>query len=219
MSIHEESTVFAQRPMMGAFNNLVMFDQHATQASLQSSVPDLATSWSWNEDGTELTFPLRQGIKWHDGKPFTAADVKCTWDTLAGTQGERLRINPRKSWYRNLEAVTTNGDFEVTFHLKRPQPVRLQKVRAHLQSQNALRRGFSFHAGTTRRRQGQTTVGWPAAIPTAANDRVGPDCSLPKHGVRDRPVARPPARSGLQPIRPPAPNATRHPAALASRKP
>jgi len=122
MSIHEEATVFAQRPMMGVFNNLIMFDQHASQASLQSIVPDLATSWSWNEDGTELTFPLRQGVKWHDGKPFTGADVKCTWDTMAGTQGERLRINPRKSWYRNLQAVTTNGDFEVTFHLKRPQP-------------------------------------------------------------------------------------------------
>src|SRR6266853_872880 len=62
MSIHEEATVFAQRPMMGVFNNLVMFDQHASQASLQSIVPDLATSWSWNEDGTELTCPLRQGV-------------------------------------------------------------------------------------------------------------------------------------------------------------
>src|SRR5262249_41178218 len=34
----------------------------------------------------------------------------------------KLRVNPRKSWYRNLEAVTPNGDYEVTFHLKRPQP-------------------------------------------------------------------------------------------------
>jgi ABC-type transport system substrate-binding protein len=35
---------------------------------------------------------------------------------------EKLRVNPRKAWYRNLEEVTTNGDYEVTFHLKRPQP-------------------------------------------------------------------------------------------------
>src|SRR5262245_11898923 len=62
MSIHEESTVFAEGPMMGVFNNLVMFDQHVPQVSLNSIVPDLATSWSWNEEGTELTFPLRQGI-------------------------------------------------------------------------------------------------------------------------------------------------------------
>ncbi|MBV9376820.1 MAG: peptide ABC transporter substrate-binding protein, partial [Alphaproteobacteria bacterium] len=63
MSIHEEATVFAQGPMMGVFNNLVMFDQHNPQSSLDSIVPDLATNWSWNEDGTELTFPLRQGVK------------------------------------------------------------------------------------------------------------------------------------------------------------
>src|SRR6516162_291406 len=80
MSILEEATVFAERPMMGVFNNLVMFDQHVKQNSLQSIVPDLATSWSWNEEGTELTLPLRHGVKWHDGKPFTAQDVKCTWD-------------------------------------------------------------------------------------------------------------------------------------------
>src|SRR5438132_1113865 len=62
MSILEEATVFAERPMMGVFNNLVMFDQHVKQNSLQSIVPDLATSWSWGEDGTELTLPLHQGV-------------------------------------------------------------------------------------------------------------------------------------------------------------
>ena len=122
MSIHEEATVFSERPMMAVFNNLVLFDQHVKQNTLASVVPDLATGWSWNEDGTELTFPLRQGVAWHDGKPFTARDVKCTWDMLIGKSSDKLRLNPRKSWYRNLEEVTTNGDFEVTFHLKRPQP-------------------------------------------------------------------------------------------------
>jgi peptide/nickel transport system substrate-binding protein len=78
MSILEESTIAAERPMMGVFNNLVLFDQHVKQNSLESIVPELAASWSWNEEGTELTLPLRQGVKWHDGKPFTAKDVKCT---------------------------------------------------------------------------------------------------------------------------------------------
>ena len=122
MSLHEEATAAANRPMMGVFNNLVMFNQDVAQNSMQSIVPDLATSWSWSEEGTELTFPLRQGVKWHDGKPFTAKDVKCTWDLLTGKSNEKLRLNPRKSWYRNLEEVTVNGDYEVTFHLKRPQP-------------------------------------------------------------------------------------------------
>ena len=118
----EELTLAANRPVMGVFNNLVMFDQQVAQNSPQSIVPDLATEWSWNEEGTELTMPLRHGVKWHDGQPFTAKDVECTWDLLTGSGKDKLRINPRKSWYDNLDAVTTNGDFEVTFRLKRPQP-------------------------------------------------------------------------------------------------
>src|SRR5215813_6462715 len=125
MSILEESTRAAEQPMMHVFNNLIMYKQDVAQTSLQSIVPDLATSWSWSEDGLELTFPLREGVKWHDGKPFIAADVKCTWDLLTGKASEKLRVNPRKTWYLNLENVTTNGDYEVTFHLKRPQPALL----------------------------------------------------------------------------------------------
>ncbi len=122
MSIHEEVTVFAQRPMMGVFNNLVTFDPQIRQNSLKSVVPDLAESWSWDEEGKQLTFKLRHGVKWHDGKPFTANDVRCTWDLLLGKATDKLRVNPRKAWYRNLAEVTTNSDYQATFHMKRPQP-------------------------------------------------------------------------------------------------
>jgi peptide/nickel transport system substrate-binding protein len=122
MSILEEATYSTVVPMMGVFNNLVMYKQDEPQNSINSIVPDLATSWSWSEDGTELTFKLRQGIKWHDGKPFTAADVKCTYDLLLGKAKEKLRINPRKAWFRNLEDVTADSNGEVSFHLHRPQP-------------------------------------------------------------------------------------------------
>src|SRR5215469_8581213 len=122
MSILEESTRAAEEPAMGVFNNLVLYDQHIPQNSLDHIVPDLATSWTWSEDGKTLTFPLHQGVKWHDGKPFTAADVKCTWDLLMGLGNDKLRANPRKSWYDNVESVSANGDYEVAFHLKQPQP-------------------------------------------------------------------------------------------------
>ena len=122
MSMLELPTIVGEMPMMGVFNNLIMFDQHVPQVSLQSIVPDLATEWAWNEDGTELAFKLRHGVKWHDSKPFAAADVKCTWDLMADKAPDKLRLNPRKSSYDNLEAVTANGDYEVTFRLKRPQP-------------------------------------------------------------------------------------------------
>src|SRR5215469_7386621 len=122
MSMLELPTIVGEMPMMGVFNNLIMFDQHAPQVSLQSIVPDLASEWAWNEDGTELTFKLRHGVKWHDGKPFTAADVKCTWDLMADNVPDKLRLNPRRSSYDNLEAVTPKGDYEVSFQLKRQQP-------------------------------------------------------------------------------------------------
>jgi peptide/nickel transport system substrate-binding protein len=122
MSIHEESTVVAERPMMAVFNNLVLFDQHVAQKRLSNIVPELATDWASDEDGTKLAFHPRKGVKWHDGKPFTAADVKCTWDLIQGKTAERLRINPRKAWYANLSEVVPNGDDEVSFVLKRPQP-------------------------------------------------------------------------------------------------
>jgi peptide/nickel transport system substrate-binding protein len=122
MPILEEATYSTVVPMMGVFNNLVMYKQDEPQNSMKSIVPDLATSWSWSEDGTELTFKLRQGVKRHDGKPFTAADVKCTYDLLLGKAKEKLRINPRKAWFRNLKEVTADSDREATFHLHRAQP-------------------------------------------------------------------------------------------------
>src|SRR5467141_1827485 len=61
LSMHEEVDAVPARAMMAVFNNLVMFDQHTKQNNMQSIVPDLATDWSWSEDGTQLTFTLRKG--------------------------------------------------------------------------------------------------------------------------------------------------------------
>ena len=66
MSILEEGSISAIMPMMGVFNNLVLFDQHVRQNRVESIVPELATSWSWSEDGTELSFKLRQVIRHRD---------------------------------------------------------------------------------------------------------------------------------------------------------
>ncbi len=122
VSIHEEATYSTNTPMMPVFNNLVLYNQHKRQNSLDTIEPELATKWSWNADRTQLTFQLRQGVKWHDGKPFTSQDVKCTWDMLTGKSQAKFRKNPRKDWYENVTEVSVNGDFEATFHLKRPQP-------------------------------------------------------------------------------------------------
>jgi ABC-type transport system substrate-binding protein len=104
MSIHEEALNSAQNPIMAVFNNLVAFKQDEPQNRLDTIVPDLATKWSWNADMTELTFRLRHGVNWHDGKPFTAADVKCTWDLILGNGKEKLRANQRR--YGNVPSET-----------------------------------------------------------------------------------------------------------------
>jgi len=122
MSIHEEGGYSASVSGMGVFNNLVLYKQDVPQNSLASIVPELASEWSWNDDGTVLTFRLRSDVKWHDGKPFTADDVKCTCDMLLGKISPGFRLNRRKAWYHNLREITTNGDNEVAFHLNRPQP-------------------------------------------------------------------------------------------------
>lgn len=122
LSIHEEATNSVVTPVMSVFNNLVMFDPHRKQNTTDGIVPDLAESWAWSEDRKRLTFKLRGGVTWHDGQPFSAADVRCTFDLLTGKAKERLRLNARGTWYSNLAEVTTNGPLETTLVLHRPQP-------------------------------------------------------------------------------------------------
>jgi peptide/nickel transport system substrate-binding protein len=180
MSIHEESTITAGIPMMGVFNNLVVFDQHVAQNSLASIVRDLATEWRWSEDGRELTFPLRHGVRWHDGKPFTAADVKCTWDRLRGVDAEKFRINPRKAWYRNVEEITTNGDYEVTFHLKRPQPYLIALLAS---GQSPV---YPCHVSTAQMRQHPIGTGPFKFVEYKPNERIAVTRN-PDYGKPGRP--------------------------------
>jgi peptide/nickel transport system substrate-binding protein len=78
MSILEEATVFAEGPMIGGLQQ----PGHVRPAC-EAEQPQLDRARSGDrlvvERGRHRTdFPLRQGVKWHDGKPFTAAGVKCT---------------------------------------------------------------------------------------------------------------------------------------------
>ena len=121
-SIHEEAAISTVMPFMSIFNNLVVYDQSKKFNSPDTIVPDLAESWAWDGTRTRLTFKLRQGVKWHDGKPFTAKDVQCTWNKLTDKDPDSFRKNPRAVWWHNLKEVTAKGNHEVTFVLNRPQP-------------------------------------------------------------------------------------------------
>jgi peptide/nickel transport system substrate-binding protein len=120
-SIIEEATIATAQSFSGVFNNLLIFDQSKPRNGLDTIVPELAESWAWDESRTSLTVKLRQGVKWHDGKPFTARDVQCTWNKIQGKDADEFRKNPRQIWWSNLKEVTTSGDFEATFVLARPQ--------------------------------------------------------------------------------------------------
>ncbi len=110
-SILEEATISVTIPYMSIYNNLVMFDNAKPHESADTIVPDLAESWTWDDSKKKLTFKLRPGVKWHDGKPFTAKDVQCTWHMLIGKSDvQDFRKNPRAIWYQNLSEVTINGD-------------------------------------------------------------------------------------------------------------
>ena len=119
--------LFGQRLLdADLLSNLVIYDQHKAQNSVETIVPELATSWQWSDDGKALTFKLREGVKWHDGKPFTSADVKCTFDMLAGQVAEPLPQEPAQGLVRQRRRRDAERRLRrSTFNLKRPQPALL----------------------------------------------------------------------------------------------
>ncbi len=123
-AVHETSTYSTSFPSLPCFNNLVFFDPAKPTESLDTIVGDLAEKWSWQDNYKNLVFFLRKDVKWHDGKPFTSKDVKFTFDVLreAPDAPAKLRINPRKDWYANVEHVEAPDAHTVVFRLKRPQP-------------------------------------------------------------------------------------------------
>jgi peptide/nickel transport system substrate-binding protein len=123
-SIHETATISTVWPSMPCLNNLVLFDPLKKTESADTVIGELAEKWAWHDNGRALEFSLRKGVKWHDGQPFTSKDVKFTFDMVreaSDAQG-KLRINPRKDWYANVDAIEAADPHTVVFRLKRPQP-------------------------------------------------------------------------------------------------
>jgi peptide/nickel transport system substrate-binding protein len=124
LSPHEEATIATLVVAAPCYNNLVTFDPTRQREAADAVVPELAERWSWQDGGRTLTFFLRKGVRWHDGRPFTARDVKYTFDVVRGAPNApgQLRLGPRRDWYTNVEAIDTPDAWTVNFRLKRPQP-------------------------------------------------------------------------------------------------
>jgi len=82
--------------------------------------PRLATSWEGSADGLSVTFKLREGVTWHDGKPFTSADV-----AFSALQVWKPLQNLGRVVFKDLEAVETPDDHTAVFKFSKPTPFQL----------------------------------------------------------------------------------------------
>ena len=95
------------------FNQLVMFNINYKETVPENIIGDLADSWETSPDGTEITFHLHPGVKWHDGMPFTAADVVYSMDKMTD-----IRRSAIADWFPAYESSEAIDDNTVKVNLK-----------------------------------------------------------------------------------------------------
>ena len=105
----------AAEPM---FNGLVSIEENG------NPTPELAQSWRIEQGGARYTFTLRRGVRWHDGRPFTSADVKYTYEQVL----LRLHARTRASMGSAIEGIDTPNPLTVVFRFKRPYAPLLQQM-------------------------------------------------------------------------------------------
>ena len=76
---------------------------------------DLAESWEASKDGLTYTFKLRQGVKFHDGSDFTAADIKATYDRIRNPPDGIVSV--RKALHSAIKDIETPDPYTVVFRL------------------------------------------------------------------------------------------------------
>ena len=92
------------------YNGLVTQDREL------NIIPDMAESWTFSPDCLDLTFKLRRDVKWHDGRPFTAADVVFTYETM---------VNPKtptayREDFKVVESVEAVDPYTVRIRYPKP---------------------------------------------------------------------------------------------------
>jgi len=100
------------------YSGLVQYDENL------EFVGDLAEDWEFSDDGLEWTFNLREGVTWHDGEPFTAADVKWTYDAIMHPDYS----GPRASDFNSVEKVEVVDDLTVKLVLSEPYAPLLESL-------------------------------------------------------------------------------------------
>jgi peptide/nickel transport system substrate-binding protein len=111
---HQESTFACIQMVAPLYSTLLQIDPY----SYPKVIGDVATEWKISQDGLTYTFRIRQDIKFHDGSPLTAADVKATYDKIVNPpEGTR---SVRKIHYSAINGVEAPDAATVVFKLKFP---------------------------------------------------------------------------------------------------
>lgn len=107
---------------MNVYSKLLNFDYVTNEIH-----PDLAESWEMSADGTQYTFHLRQNVVWHDGEPFTSADVRWTVEDIL-REGEASVAYLKVA---DIETIDTPDDHTITFSLAGPNSVFLMNLASY----------------------------------------------------------------------------------------
>jgi ABC-type transport system substrate-binding protein len=98
--LHQGATA---HPLTQIYNNLVRKD---IPSGFKQLIPDLAERWEVSSDGKAYTFNLRNGVKWHDGAPFTADDVVATFQRfISPPSGTTITVRSQLDMLQTVEKV------------------------------------------------------------------------------------------------------------------
>ncbi len=96
-------------------NEMLFYTNHNTN----EIIPWQATGWKSSPDFRTVTVTLRDGVRWSDGQPFTAADVVFTFDMLRNSAPDVVFSSAIKEWVASAEAPDPHT---VIIHLSKPGP-------------------------------------------------------------------------------------------------
>ncbi len=111
---HQESTFANIQLVAPLYSTLIQIDPY----HVPKIIGDVATEWKITPDGLTYTFKIRQGIRFHDGSPLTAADVKATYDKIVSPPAGVRSV--RKNAYTAVARIETPDPSTVVFKLKFP---------------------------------------------------------------------------------------------------
>src|SRR5215813_2598102 len=111
---HQEQTFATLQPVAPLYSTLLQIDPYG----YPNVIGDLATEWKISHDGLTYTFKIREGVRFHDGSPLTAADVKASYDKILFPPDGVRSI--RKHHYSSIASVEASDASTLVFKLKFP---------------------------------------------------------------------------------------------------